>query len=196
MGVSFQTIVDPFASIDEAPALAERVIQHLIARRIVEAERTDCTLSKQGGYAPGENVAEALATWTPRSTGIPLSLEEIIRDVMRWSCNGVEEVVGRTVFHNFGAGLDAVRCPVCLANEEESNWGDAIGGWFKGDDFASFQCPNCRESSPITEWKFDPPWAFGNLGFKFWDWPPLKRNFIEQISSILGHKVIMIAGKV
>jgi len=196
MGDSFRTIVDPLASLDEAQAMAERVIQHLIERKIVKPERTDRTPGDPGGYPPGENVAEALATWTPCSTGVPLSLEEITHDLLRCGWNGVDAVVGRTVFHNFGAGLDVVRCPVCLANQEGKNWGDAIGRWFKGDDLASFRCPNCRESSPITEWKFDPPWAFGNLGFKFWNWPPLKRSFIEQISGILGHRVIMIAGKI
>ena len=129
---SFQTLVDPLASIDEAHGMAERVIQHLIERRIIKHERTDCTPCEQGGYPPGENVAEVLATWTPRSTGIPLSFEEIMGDLTKCSWNGVDEVVGRTVFHNMGAGLDVVRCPVCLANQEDKRWGDAIDKWFKG----------------------------------------------------------------
>jgi hypothetical protein len=48
----------------------------------------------------------------------------------------------------------------------------------------------------LASLEFDPPWAFGNLGFKFWNWPPLKRSLIEQISGILGHGVIIIAGKI
>jgi hypothetical protein len=203
MGDSFRTIVDSFASLEEAPVLADRVISYLIERRIVRPERSDCVLGKKGSYPPGENVGEALATWTPhhiRGTqhipGDPLPLETIIHTLRRWSVNGVEEVVGRTVFHNFGAGLDVVRCPVCLANQVKADWGDAVGTWYQGDNLAAFRCPSCNESSPIIEWTFDPPWAFGNLGFNFWNWPPMKRGFIDRLSGILGHKVVVIAGKI
>jgi hypothetical protein len=47
-----------------------------------------------------------------------------------------------------------------------------------------------------VEWTFDPPWAFGNLGFKFWEWPPLKRRFVDEIKGLLGHEIVMISGKV
>jgi hypothetical protein len=192
MGSTFRTIVEPSASPQDAPALAKKVIHYLIERRIIRPER-----KSEGGYPPGDNVAEALATWTPRDRpGHPLPLEEILHDLLRWSNNGVEEVVGRTVFHNFGAGLDVVRCPVCVGNHVKANWGDAIDQWYAGDDLAPFQCPGCTEISPIIEWTFDPPWAFGHLGFTFWQWPPMKRAFIDQIAGILGHKVVVIAGKI
>jgi hypothetical protein len=197
MGDSFRTIVHPVASLADAPALADKVIAHLIKRKIVGPVRTDCVLGKAGGYPPGDNVGEALATWSPSAgSGVPLSLETIVRDLRRSSCNGVREVVGRTVFHNFGAGLDVVRCPICVGNEVDAHWSDAVGRWYDGDDHAAFKCSDCNEDSPITQWTFDPPWAFGNLGFEFWNWPPVKKEFIDQVSEILGHKVVLITGKV
>jgi hypothetical protein len=30
---------------------------------------------------------------------------------------------------------------------------------------------------PLASLEFDPPWAFGNLGFKFWNWPPLEEPY-------------------
>jgi hypothetical protein len=167
----------------------------LIDRRIIQPER-----NKDGKYPPGPNVDEALATWSPSKTrgsfGQPLPPAQILEELLHWSDNGVEEIVGRTVFHNYGAGLNAVRCPGCLANQVKGTWSDCINDWFRGDDFATVPCQNCQESSPLTEWLFDPPWLFGHLGFEFWEWPPMKRRFIDAISRILGHKVRMVAGHI
>src|SRR5262249_10862911 len=123
-------------------------------------------------------------------------IETILRTLRSWSNNGVEEIVGRNVFHNMGAGLDAVRCPLCLSNQVNADWGVAVDGWYRGDDMAACQCRSCNENGPIKQWRFDPPWAFGNLGFTFWNWPPMKRSFIDQISKILCHDVVLVAGKV
>jgi hypothetical protein len=197
MGDRFRTIVDPLATAKEAPALANKVIEYLIERRIILPQVTDCTLGKEGGHPPGENVAEALAEGTmPDTDGKPLSSAAIAQKLISWGCNGVEAVSGRTIFHNFGAGLQAVRCPLCLGNQVDVKLGEPFARWQRGDDLAPQQCQVCNESSPIVEWLFDPPWAFGHLGFEFWNWPPLKRRFVQQICDILGHKVRMVAGKV
>ncbi|HEV3117698.1 MAG TPA: hypothetical protein VGY58_11625 [Gemmataceae bacterium] len=197
MGTHFRILVDRTASAKDAPALAGTVMNYLIRRRIIECERSDCTLGDKGGFRPGANVEEALASWAARGDEAgPLSAAVIANDLRGYACNGVEEVVGRTVFHNQGAGLDVVRCPLCLANQLEEDWGDAVGRWYDGDDCAPLPCRHCNESSPIVEWTFDPPWAFGNLGFKFWEWPPLKRRFVDEIKGLLGHEIVMISGKV
>jgi hypothetical protein len=104
--------------------------------------------------------------------------------------------VRRSIFHNFGLGLDLVRCPICLVNQVEGKWSDGVGGWFQGDDLATILCEHCNKSSLLTDWFFDPPWLFGHLGFEFWEWPPMKRRFLDDISRILGHKVRMILGKI
>jgi hypothetical protein len=197
MGDYFRTIVDRAVPASAAPALAQRVMDYMIGRRIIQAVRSDCVLRKEFGFAPGENVEEALARWTPAGTpGAPLPVDQIVSDLRGLATNGVVEVVGRTVFHNAGGGLDIVRCPLCLANEVASAWGEIVARWHEGDDLAALQCTSCNESSPVTEWTFDPPWAFGNLGFEFWNWPPLNRNFVNTIAGILGHKVAVVVGKV
>jgi hypothetical protein len=196
MGEHFRTIVDRTATAHDAPALARKLIDSMIGQRIIRAERTDCALGSTG-YPPGENVEEALAMWTPESTpGVRLPLDQVASQLRSMALNGVVAVIHRTVFHNFGAGLDVVRCPLCQANDLESDWSEAVSRWYHGDDLAAFQCTFCNEESPITDWIFDPPWAFGNLGFEFWNWPPMRRTFIEKVASILGHRVVLVSGKV
>jgi hypothetical protein len=63
MGSHFRTIVDPMATAEEAPALARKVIDWFIDRKIIQPER-----DKDGLYPPGPNVEVALATWSPSET--------------------------------------------------------------------------------------------------------------------------------
>jgi hypothetical protein len=194
MGDSYRVIVDPVATLTEAPILAAKVMEYMISRGIISPERRDCVLSKDQGYPPGNNVGEALAQWTPEYTpGVPVPLDQIGDTVRGCVVNGVIEVVGRTVFFNF---VDLVRCPLCQADNVHGEWGDAVSRWNKGDDLALLKCICCNEKSPLTEWTFDPPWAFGNLGFEFWNWGPMKRSFVDKVSELLGHKVVSIARKV
>lgn len=196
MGDYYRVVVDPRASAAEAPVLAKKVIEYMVRRNILRAERSACVCSDEGGYPPGDNVAEALAQCTSKASKVPLPLEKIVAYVRQCAVNGVVEVVGRTVFHNGGLGVDVVRCPLCQANDVEGNWGDAVGHWYYGDDLAPLQCSKCNEKSPLSDWTFDPPWAFGHLGFQFWNWSPMKRDFIDRISDILGHKVVLVTAKV
>lgn len=196
MGSQYRVVVDPRASATDAPVLAKKVIEFMVSRNIIRAERSDCVYSKEGGYLPGDNVDEALAQWTPAASNVPLPLEKIAADLRKRAPNGVVEIVGRTVFHNGGAGVDVVRCPLCQANNIEEDWGEAVGRWYDGDDLAPLQCSDCNEKSPLIDWTIDPPWAFGHLGFEFWNWSPMKRAFIDRISDILGHKVVLVTAKV
>jgi hypothetical protein len=46
----------------------------------------------------------------------------------------------------------------------------------------------------VDLWIYEPPWAFGNLGFTFWNWPQLKVDFVIELAKLLGHKTRMISG--
>jgi hypothetical protein len=41
-----------------------------------------------------------------------------------------------------------------------------------------------------------PPWGFGNLGFKFWNWPPLLPRFVKEVEEQLGNEVVFVYGKI
>jgi hypothetical protein len=181
MGENFQTIVVPGVQQENAPRLAEAVLKFLIEREIISPERTDCTLGAGGGHPPASRFEEAVV--------------EASSHVRRLRTNGMDVVIRREVFHNGGAGLDAVRCPMCGANQVDGDWGTAVDAWYAGDDKAPLACDACHATSPLTQWSFEPPWGFACLAFTFWNWPPLKPEFIRQVSDILQQKVLLVAGK-
>jgi len=182
MGACFQTIVDEDASVEEAQTLANEIRDWLVERGIIQATLTDCVLGGDGrGYPPGRNFEEAI------SPGVH-------HDLLQWRTNGLHLVIGRTVFDP-GQADHIVMCPQCRTpHEDHIQWGNAIGEWYEGKT-ALLRCPHCNASTPITEWVFDPPWGFGNLGFKFWNWPPLKDEFVSEFGERLKHQTIIVKGK-
>jgi hypothetical protein len=67
--------------------------------------------------------------------------------------------------------------------------------WYEQKGPGILACPHCGEERPITEWQHDPPWGFGYLGFEFWNWPPFEPSFVEAAAKQLGHRVILVEGK-
>jgi hypothetical protein len=47
----------------------------------------------------------------------------------------------------------------------------------------------------VTAWSCDPGWGFGHLAFRFWNWPPLRPAFLEELRKELGHPVALVRGK-
>jgi hypothetical protein len=47
-----------------------------------------------------------------------------------------------------------------------------------------------------ANWSSILPGLSETFGFRFWNWPPLSRSFVDRIVSILGHKVVIIGGKI
>ena len=181
MGNTYQDIVVPTARLEDAARLAGNVLKFLIESEIVLPQSTDCTLGSKNGYSPGKRFAEAV-----------IETSDVLHSL---HANGMDVVIGRTVFHNGGLGLEAMLCPACGANQVAGDWGDAVDRWYAGDDNAPLACRACRAESPLTRWVFEPPWGFANLGFAFWNWPLLKPEFVERVSNILQHKVLLVSGK-
>lgn len=182
MGDWFQTIVDEEASAEKAETLANEIRDWLIDRGIIQTTMTDCVLGGNGrGYPPGPHFEQAIS---PGAHHHFLQL---------WT-NGLHFVIGRTVFDS-GQGETTVLCPKCQTpRDDHTQWVDAIGEWYEGKT-ALLRCPHCNTSTPITEWKFDPPWGFGNLGFTFWNWPPLKDEFVSELGERLNHQIVIVKGK-
>jgi hypothetical protein len=187
MGDTFRTIVDREATLAEAPTLADHVSSWLIEQRIIACIRTDCILGSREGYPPGPRFAYALD-----KSQDPLGI--FATGTRRLSTNGLDIVMGRTVFDSGQGGQ--ILCPSC-GKEPASweGWQDAIAEWLGSSGPALLKCTLCGREAPVTEWKYDPPWAFGNLGFTFWNWPPFSQSFVAEISRILGHPTVVICGK-
>jgi hypothetical protein len=57
------------------------------------------------------------------------------------------------------------------------------------------QCPHCGHSVGLNDWTWSPPWGFGYLGITFWNWPPVKSEFLAEIGDRLGHRTVHPCGK-
>jgi hypothetical protein len=181
MSDSFISIVPQNVEKTQVKSIADKVINHLVQKGIIKKKLTDCTLGEPG-HAPGDNFREAL-------DGDDYGFDKL-------RTNGLEVITQRHVFHNGGNGLDEIIYPNCCANIIESDWGDKLGEWVNETVEDKITCSQCNATHSVTEYKFEPTWAFGNLGFTFWNWPDLNKGIISEVEDIAGSKVIVIYGRI
>ena len=177
MSEHFQTIVDLQATGEEADELGALVLAWLVDCGIVEAAcRGDSHLGE--GHAPGARYAMAVV--------------EPDQDLHRMWSNGLYVITGRTVFYS--DGVDAIACPDCATAVAWGQLSDAIDEWYAGAAGAR-GCGGCGRVLGLNDWRWQPPWGFGYLGFEFWSWPPLAPGFIAEVGRRLGHRTVLVAGK-
>ncbi|MEU0436225.1 hypothetical protein [Streptomyces sp. NPDC006290] len=190
MGSHFQTVVDLDATQADAQALAAGALDWLVKEGIVRAELTNCVLGAPLGHPPGPLWAKAVTQedWEPS--------------------DGLKIETGRTVFHGGQGDAMFAVCPHCasqvpLYTDEwdviEGAWepfGKAIETWH-GAGRAAITCPRCHRAGDLTAWTWDDDYyAFGYLGFEFWDWPEFSPSFLERFRRALsGHRVVLVGGK-
>jgi hypothetical protein len=162
----------------EADILAEQVKEWLIAQEIILPR-----IASQRSLRDGE-------IWM---RGWAAKWDDDLTFQSRSSLCGLEIVKERRVFDAGGHGLDALICPSCSARQNPDNlaWSDAVGEWYFGKDGSALRCPICHASHPVVEWEFSVPWAFGNLGFGFWNWT-IKQELADKIASITGHRCRLV----
>lgn len=161
----------------EAKKIANIVIQHLINEQIVSNNLTDCVLGQENGYPPGEMHEQVF--------DLPN------KNISDLKTNGVEINLGRQVFH--ANSVDKISCPHCETNIIDLNWGQAISEWMNETSKDSMTCPNCDQTSSISKYDFEPTWAFGELGFTFWNWgTKFNNNFLNDIENITGHRLKIV----
>lgn len=196
MGDWFQTIVDVEAEAEDAERLANGVRDWLISEGVVLAERTDCVLGAVAGHPPGPAFAQALED--PSS-------DDGWRDL--WS-NGLDIAVGRTVFDAGQGEPEGVTCPHCAGeirlvddhwqpiDEAWTPFGEALSDWSDGVD-DTIPCPSCDRPVEPAAWRWtDDYFVLGHLGFRFWNWPPLKQDFVAEVGRRSGgHRTVLLAGK-
>jgi hypothetical protein len=182
MGDWFQSIVDLEATEDEAEILARDIIDWLVSEKIIDEESCDCVLGENSyGYPPGIN-------W-------PAIVKEYFSSFLELLTNGLNISIGRKVFHS-GQGPVSIACPNCnMEGARDRDWGDAISEWYTRSGEGIVTCTSCGRATSITKWDFQPVWGFAELGFEFWNWPPLKQSFIDELSHRLGHNILFIDGK-
>jgi hypothetical protein len=180
MGDRFQIIVDRDVSEEEAPHLAEKVRGWLVSRRIIEPVLSDCALG-----APGH----------PPGPAHPSVLERPSPEAFHYLTNGLTIEVGRTFFWTPNTDLT---CRACGARFDaySDEWVAAVGVWAQGDDSATFDCLACGTPERVVEWSGESPSGFGNLGLTFWNWGQLSASFVREVTELLGHRTLLVRGKI
>ncbi|MFI5807244.1 hypothetical protein [Streptomyces sp. NPDC051561] len=198
MGDYFQTIVDTEARAEEAPELAARLISKLIEDGIIAAAKD--SLVYTGAEGPGDHGHGRGPNWVNA-----LHADE------EWEFSGgVVPLVGRETFLEGQGESEAeyAKCPRCgerttfidypeSFEADQELWepfGQALEAWQEGGS-GEVACPSCAVPSPVDEWTWASDFAMGALALDFWNWPQLSDAFVERVGRELGHRVVLISGK-
>jgi|GEM_PF-1783874 len=182
MGTYSQCVVDRDVSNENANEVAKNIIQWLSAEGIIQSELEHCVLSqKEFGYRPGKN--SSLVTQGGEA-------------VYESAVNGLELIIKREASINNQGDFESILCPNCnTKSPQDKTWSNAVTDWYEGGQ-GQLECVHCKHTTPVSEWEHIDPWGFGELTFKFWNWPSLSEAFINQLAEKLGHRTILICGKV
>ncbi len=154
----------------------------MISEEVIVANPSNCVFDDVDGYAPGCKYISAV--------------EERYPTLFELKTNGVAFIAKRTVFYSGGIGDPTVECADCGKRFKwNDSWSAAVEEWFDNRGPGVLACEHCGVPLPITEWRHDPPWAFGNVGVKFWNWPRLRPDFVKAMSDLVGHRFRMVYGK-
>lgn len=179
----YQTVIDTQTRPDDADHLARHVVAFLAERGIIAASP-----SEEGGYPRGPNAMDISEPVRERAA------HETIPPVY----SHLQVIIGRATH---SGDMSEVRppeasCPACgkRLDDPDEEWGAAVQAWLAGDD-PSLSCPGCGEAAPVTAWRYGTAFGFGSLAFRFWNWPPLRPAFLEELRAELGHSVAVVRGK-
>ncbi len=169
-------IVPKKSEYDNNNAKAQEILNWLIAKDIVKGELSGCILSENSGYS----VSEGARDYTDFPDELPFLL----------SANGLEIITSREVFHTGETGMEKCICPSCGEDISQEEW-SFIEYWFCHDTDESL-CPICDTYIDIHKLRIEPAWGFSNLGFKFWNWPDFKPDFIKEFRKKLKCEVEIV----
>jgi hypothetical protein len=198
MGDNFAVIVDVEVSVQDAKALADKVTQALLDQGIIlPYQKRDLVNpftgeafvvpghQHFGGCPAGPNAPEAVEERADSGFGFPSPDPMFDR---------IEAITGRQFHGESEESPVSVACPRCgHRGSDPHKWLSAAAHWTEiGKGLLS--CNHCHEETSVLEWKTDPLWVFGNLGFQFWNWPKLHKDFVGRVSKLLGHRVVVVQG--
>lgn len=195
MSDNFVMLVDEVATLAEAQDLADAVVLRLRQKGLIAGEATPDHVLRGVGYQPGPAVPKLYCPADDEGT-----FWELV------TC-GVEPCVGR----NFNVWAlaevcEGFTCPSCSTFFEYcKEFGDSLGAafqqWYDESGDAILRCPRCSKGISITEWRCNPPLGFGNLAFRFWNWPPFewpawKIDIVALVREATGHPILSTYGRV
>ncbi|MEQ5571637.1 hypothetical protein ABN306_02275 [Providencia huaxiensis] len=176
-------LVAPDITLEDAPKEASRMLNWLKQQGIIDPDFQGVEYGEVI-YRPTPVHKEPIL-YVIDDEIVPTQLPE---DTLK---NYLSIVTERTVFHAGGNGL-GIYCPQCANEQSEQShaWGDAISDWYEGKaEYLACFC--CDFHAPLSKWRFDPQWAFGNLGFSFHNWD-IRDDFVDQFEQVLGSQIITV----
>jgi hypothetical protein len=188
MGDHFQAIVDPRVALEEAPHLANHLVTWLAGRGVISSMQDE-----EGGYPRGPEALSICLQPSPTDDRgfVPAPPPPLFFHL--------QVVIGRLTHpDNLGAfAPSSVACPKCGRELEEvdPDWMTAAQGWMAGDNESALGCPGCGGTAPVSGWVYRFGYGFGNLAFRFWNWPRLAPTFKAEVERELGHPVLLIGGR-
>lgn len=196
MSDNFEMLIDPEVSLAEATALAQQVVTMLRDRRLIIGElSTDCVLGG-AGYPVGPAVRE-IYQLAPNEGEFWTLLTSGVEPVIRRTCN----------LWALGPSCEMFVCPMCDTTHADltGQLGDrifaAIDHWQQQEGDTKVTCTNCNAACQITEWHSKPPLGFGNLAFRFWNWPPFDSSswtvdLPQLFRDVTGHPIVRSWGHI
>lgn len=196
MSDNFEMLVDVDVTIDEAEEVMRVVLEKLQNVGLITSQSDrECTFGGDG-FKPGPSIQDAYVLG--KNEGAFWELR---------TC-GVEPQVGRH-FNDWALGpvCEGFECPTCGASIEpfDESFQDALGtaicAWTDQSGSLLVSCPKCQSDHPVTDWPCKPPLGFGNLSFRFWNWPPLtSSSWTTDVSAIVGeatgHTIVRTYGHI
>ncbi|MFJ2741410.1 hypothetical protein ACIO3O_17300 [Streptomyces sp. NPDC087440] len=180
----FETVVGLDVPDEEAGRLAQRGLSWLVAEGIVLPESSyDADGTYEGPVYPRG------PAWGARITD-DLRYGDTYGDLM--------VVTGRTVFHVPPEENERPVCPRCsTAVEGTGSEGlfAVVEAWM-ATGVGDVRCAACGGVSRVPEWRWEhDSFAFSSLGFTFWNAPPLRAGFREELSRVLDIPTCVVRGK-
>ncbi len=196
MGDFFERIIDIEVSAAEAEALAARMLDWMIAERLLTREMSGEAMYSLGvdeGYVPGPDWMRITQEWGDD-----------------WIPGPVAVIIGRDDHHGGQGEIEpeSAECPRCHARtviiDYPHRWeadpeiwqpfADGIDAW-KQTGTGTAACTSCGDLVSVTEWEWPSGFALGALAFDFWGWPPLTDSFVTEFAAQLGHRIEHHTGK-
>lgn len=196
MSDNFEMLVDVDATPSEAEAVPQAVIRRFRELGLITGNANEECVLGGTGYLPGPAVAESY------------ELAEHEYPFFEMVTRGVEPMIGRSFnVWALGGSCEGFTCPDCRADIEPFHRpfsdaiGQALGEWLGEAGPALVSCPECGKERPITEWQCTPPFGFGNVSFRFWNWPPLdspawKIDIARIVREVTGHRIVKTVGHI
>jgi hypothetical protein len=176
MSDSSISIVPKRSTYPQNETKAKEILDWLVSLDIIKPTPSDCILSEKSGYAISEGAREVV--------------DDIETLPFHSTVNGLEIITERRVFDTGENGMEKLICPNCKQDISGEEW-SFFEEWDEGKS-DNITCPLCNVANDIHQFDFEPEWGFSDLGFRFWNWPPLNQSIINKFTQKLDCDVVVV----